>query len=263
MFKIRYIVLSFLLSGVALYYAAIKCVTCETCGWCAYIAPITRLVDGKTERMKDYEIEGIDISKYQRAIGWDVVAKQGIDFAFVKATEGANLTDTHFGQNWTTIKQVGMKRGAYHFFRPTVSALAQAKNYLDKVPFEAGDLPPVLDAEDDDGASKEVIISRMQSWLDIVEKRCGTKPIIYTNLRFYYNYIVGNFDSYPLWIAKYSSVRPQLVNDKQFKIWQYGSKGRIEGIDGNVDLNVFLGDTEAFEKFCIQPKIFYTEAFEK
>ena len=116
MFKIRYIVLSFLFVGGLLYYAANKCVDCVTCNWCNYIAPITRLFDDKTERLTDYEIEGVDISKYQRAIGWDVVSKQGIDFAFVKATEGANLTDSHFGQNWTTIKQVGMKRGAYHFF---------------------------------------------------------------------------------------------------------------------------------------------------
>jgi lysozyme len=213
------------------------------------------MLDGTTERITEFEIEGIDISKYQRYIGWDLVAAQGFDFAFVKASEGANLTDTHFSQNWSSIKQVGMRRGAYHFFRPNISALAQAKNYMDKVPLEAGDLPPVLDVEEDDGASKEIIVSRMQAWLDIVEKRYKVKPIIYTNLKFYYNYVVGNFDQYPLWIAKYSSVRPQLVNDKQFKIWQYGHKGKVEGIEGNVDLNVFLGDAEAFNQFCIQPAV--------
>lgn len=256
--KIRYLILLFVGAGALLYYFSIRCGECLECGACSYIAPISRFFSEETERMKNYEIEGIDISKYQRAIGWDVVAKQGFDFAFVKATEGANLTDTHFDQNWTTIKQVGMKRGAYHFFRPKVSALAQAKNYIDKAPLEAGDLPPVLDAEDDDGASREVIVSRMQTWLDIVEKRYGVKPIIYTNFKFYYNYIVGNFDDYPLWIAKYSIVRPQIVNDKQFKIWQYGHKGRVDGIEGYVDLNVFLGDSEAFEKFCIPAKVFYS-----
>lgn len=240
--------------------AIVFCNMCDDCWGCSALGKYAQFFDGKTNRLKDYEIEGIDISKYQQSIGWDVVAQQGFDFAFVKASEGANLTDTHFGQNWSNIKQVGMKRGAYHFFRPKASALAQAKNYLDKVPFEAGDLPPVLDAEDDDGVSKEIIISRMQTWLDIVEKRSGVKPIIYTNLKFYYNYVVGNFDDYPLWLAKYSAVRPHIVNDKQFKIWQYGHRGRIDGVEGNVDLNVFLGTAEEFNNLCIPAKLFYSDA---
>lgn len=260
MLRLRYIIPCLTFFSLLIYFASNACGECPTCTGCGFITPITNLLNKTTQRRIDYDIEGIDISKYQRAIAWDVVAKQNIDFAFVKASEGATLTDSHFGKNWTTIKQVGIKRGAYHFFRPTISALAQAKNYMDRVPLETGDLPPVLDAEDDDGASKELIVARMQTWLDIIEKRYGVKPIIYTNLKFYYNYVVGNFDSYPLWIAKYSSVRPQIVNDKQFKIWQYGSSGRIEGIEGNVDINVFLGDRAAFELLCVPPKIFHIES---
>ena len=212
-----------------------------------------------TTRRSDYAIEGIDISKYQEKIDWAVLSKQNIDFAYVKATEGANLADTHFKQNWQMIRQVGMKRGAYHFFRPTVNALAQAKNFLDVARLEGGDLPPVLDAEDADGADKELIVTRMQTWLDIVEKRYGVKPIIYTSQKFYYNYIVGNFEKYPLWIAKYGSIKPQLVNESKFKIWQYGNKGKLEGIEGFVDMNVFLGTQEEFDTMCIKPMVLYTE----
>ena len=216
-----------------------------------------------TVRRSDYAIEGIDISRYQEKIDWSVLSKQNIDFAYVKASEGANLADTKFKQNWAMIRQVGIKRGAYHFFRPTVNALAQAKNFLDIAKLEAGDLPPVLDAEDDDGADKEIIITRMQTWLDIVEKRYGVKPIIYSSQKFYYNYIVGNFDKYPLWIAKYGSIKPQLVNESQFKMWQYGNKGKLEGIEGYVDMNVFLGTPEEFEAMCLKPKILYSKSSEK
>ena len=215
-----------------------------------------------TVRRSDYAVEGIDISRYQEKIDWDVLSKQNIDFAYVKATEGANLADTKFKQNWAMIRQVGIKRGAYHFFRPTVNALAQAKNFLDVARLEAGDLPPVLDAEDADGADKEIIVTRMQTWLDIVEKRYGVKPIIYSSQKFYYNYIVGNFDNYPMWIAKYGSIKPQLVNEKQFKMWQYGNKGKLEGIEGFVDMNVFLGTPEEFEAMCLKPKILYSEIFD-
>lgn len=259
MIKTRHIIIAIASAVAAYYLTAIWCSDCPTCKGCATFVIFKDKLEGQTERISDYEIEGIDISKYQRYIGWDLVAAQGFDFAIVKASEGANLTDTHFGQNWSSIKQVGMRRGAYHFFRPNISALAQAKNYLDKVPLEPGDLPPVLDVEEDDGASREMIISRMQAWLDIVEARYKVKPIIYTNLKFYYNYVAGNFDQYPLWIAKYNSVPPQLVNDKQLKIWQYGHKGRVDGIEGHVDLNVFIGSGEDFRRFCIQPQVFYSQ----
>jgi lysozyme len=211
-------------------------------------------------RRTDYAVEGIDISRYQQSIDWDAVAKQNMQFAYVKATEGGSLADVRFKQNWYTIKQVGMKRGAYHFFRPTVNALAQAKNFLDVAQLEPGDLPPVLDAEDADGVDKALVVTRMQTWLDIVEKRYGTKPVIYTSLKFYYNYIVGNFESYPLWIAKYGNVKPQLVNEKQFKFWQYTHKGNLEGIDGNVDMNVFLGSREELDALCIKPKVLYSNS---
>jgi lysozyme len=216
-----------------------------------------------TNRRTDYAIEGIDISRYQEKIDWELLSKENIDFAYVKATEGANLADTRFKQNWSMIKQVGIKRGAYHFFRPTVNALAQAKNFLDVVRLEVGDLPPVLDAEDADGADKELIITRMQTWLDIIEKRYGVKPIIYSSQKFYYNYIIGNFDQYPLWIAKYGSLKPQLVNEKQFKFWQYGNKGKLDGIEGFVDMNVFLGTAEELEAMCIKPKVLYSSEFKK
>jgi lysozyme len=213
-----------------------------------------------TSRRSDFEIDGIDISKYQQNVNWDEIAAQKFEFAYVKATEGASLADSKFKDNWQAIRQVGIKRGAYHFFRPTVNALAQAKNFLDVARLEPGDLPPVLDAEDEDGADKALIVTRMQTWLDIVEKRYGVKPIIYTSQKYYYNYVVGNFDDYPLWIAKYGNSKPQLVNEGKFKIWQYGNKGKIGGIEGNVDLNVFLGTQAELEALCIKPKLQYSIA---
>jgi lysozyme len=212
----------------------------------------------ESARRKDYEIEGVDISKYQMQIDWQAVAKQNFAFAFVKATEGGNLADIKFKQNWYTIKQVGMRRGAYHFFRPQVNALAQAKNFMDVARLEVGDLPPVLDAEEADGVEKELIVARMQTWLDIVEKKYDVKPIIYTSQKFYTNYIIGNFDSYPIWIAKYSVFKPSFVNENQLTFWQYTNKGKVEGIDGNVDLNVFTGTKTDFEKMLLKPKMGYT-----
>ena len=213
-------------------------------------------------RRTDYEIDGIDISRYQSKVDWKAIEEQQFDFVFVKATEGGDHTDTLFDTHWEAIKKAGLKRGAYHFFRPGISPLVQAKNFMDQVSLRPGDLPPVLDVEVADGASKTVIVNRIKSWLEIVETRYGVKPIIYTSIKFYYNYIVGSFDDYPLWIAKYGEMKPQIVNGSQFKFWQYSNKGTIKGIKGDVDFNIFDGSRADFEAMCIQREPVFSQIIE-
>jgi lysozyme len=217
-----------------------------------FLISITLGCGGEIGRRTDYEIDGIDISRYQSRINWKELVEQKFDFVFVKATEGGDHRDTMFDSHWESIKKAGLKRGAYHFFRPGISPLLQAKNFINQVELQPGDLPPVIDIEVTDGASKTIIVNRIKSWLEIVEIRYGVKPIIYTHLKFYYNYIVGNFDDYPLWIAKYGDVKPQLVNSEKFKFWQYSNHGEVKGIKGDVDFNVFDGSRDDFDAFCIK-----------
>ncbi len=203
----------------------------------------------ETERLHGYEVHGIDVSHYQSKIDWDTVARQGISFAYAKATEGETIADSLFQKNWSEMKRVGIKRGAYHFFRPNTSVFKQAKNFMDNVSLENGDLPPVLDVEVDDGASEELVIFRIKTWLEMIEHHYKIKPIIYTNLKYYNEYIAGNLDDYPIWIARYNYNEPQLNLDKQWDFWQYGNRGRLPGISGFVDFNVFYGDFERLESF--------------
>jgi len=90
------------------------------------------------------KVHGIDVSHYQAAINWDTIAVQEIDFVFMKATEGLELVDKRFAYNWHTTKKVRLKRGAYHFFHPTLSAIWQAKNFINTVDLEYGDLPSFI-----------------------------------------------------------------------------------------------------------------------
>ena len=201
-----------------------------------------------TERKQGFSVHGVDVSRYQSEIDWKEVASQDITFAFVKASEGETITDTHFCQNWAAIKEANIKRGAYHFFRPTTSVLTQAQNFIDNVILENGDLPPVLDVEVMDGVSKEDLVKRMQAWLDIIEMHFQIKPVIYTNQKFFNEHLAKDFKDYPLWIARYNNFfEPKPSNNKDWLFWQYGNKGRVNGIDGDVDLNVFQGSLEELE----------------
>lgn len=209
----------------------------------------------ETQRKADYGVHGIDISHYQSRIDWNTVADQDINFAFIKATEGEGYKDSLFCLNWEETKRVGISRGAYHFFRPTLNPRTQAMNFRDNVILKPGDLPPVLDVEVIDGASKAEIIAGMKTWLFMTELHYGIRPIIYTNLKFYYKYLAGHFDQYPIWIARYQGFsEPKLAAGKEWDFWQYGNKGRIPGIKGDVDFNVFRGDLYELEAMTLAPR---------
>ncbi len=207
----------------------------------------------KTLRLKDYAVHGIDISHHQSVIDWNTVSQQELHFGFVKATEGATLNDSLYCHNWSEMKRIGIKRGAYHFFRPRTNARRQFDNFVNWVQLEAGDLPPVLDVEVLDGVSKIQLLTGMRTWLYLVELKYNVRPIIYTNLKFYNKYLAGQFNDYPLWIARYNYRQPVLACGRDWDFWQYGNHGVIKGIEGYVDFNVFNGSLQQLERLCLSP----------
>lgn len=208
-----------------------------------------------TERLEQYHVHGIDVSHYQSIINWDTLATQDITFTFVKATEGENFSDTLYCHNWKEMNRVGIIRGAYHFFRPKTSIVNQAENFISSVQFEEGDLPPVLDVEVLDGASKLELIVGIREWLNIIETFYKRKAIIYTNVKFYNKYLAGHFDDNIYWIARYNKDAPDLNFGKSWHFWQYGNRGRLKGIEGDVDFNVFNGTREELEMLCFSEEI--------
>ena len=203
-----------------------------------------------------YDIHGIDVSRYQKTIGWKLVKQMEVEdirigFAFMKATEGVANLDAQFRRNWIQAKKAGIPRGAYHFFIASKSGKAQAQNFLENVDLQPGDLPPVLDIEQTNGASVTQLQQGAEDWLKQVEKVYKVKPIIYTNVAFYQTFLAGRFDDYPLWVAHY------LVKDKPrikrpWHFWQHSEKGRANGINAFVDFNVFSGDSAAFKALLLQ-----------
>ncbi len=204
----------------------------------------------------NYAIHGIDVSRYQFTIDWEAVKEMQdkqvkIGFAFIKATEGLGRVDASFRQNWFRARQAKVPRGAYHFFISSKSGKAQAENFISTVSLAKGDLPPVLDIETANGASVAEVQQRVRDWLQMIEKYYKVKPIIYTNIDFYENFLDGAFDQYPLWIAHY------LVKDKprikrSWSFWQHNEAGRVNGISALVDFNVFNGDSAAFRKMLVR-----------
>ena len=205
-----------------------------------------------TERNIDYSIQGIDVSHHQQDIDWATVSSQGIHFAYLKASEGLQHVDPNFSDNWASAKTSGLVRGAYHFYRANKPAEVQFNNFTDRVELQPGDLPPVLDIETLDGVSRKELIAGVKKWLTLAEIQYDVKPVIYTNLKFYYRYLAGQFDDHQFWIARYGTKKPAVGPGLQLAFWQYGDRGSVPGITGKVDLNIFNGDEAAFRAMLIQ-----------
>lgn len=193
------------------------------------------------------KIFGFDISHYQRKedIKWDSlsVANGAIPLQFVvlRATMGNKSADKHFEEFWKLSKENNLIRGAYHFYRADEDPVIQANNYLANVQLESGDLPPVLDIEKiPKRKSKEKLIDDLKTWCKIVEERYGKKPIIYTYYHYYKDYLKGEFDDYPLWLANYNDV-PAPSPEDDWKLWQFTENGIVSGINAKVDLNIYNG----------------------
>lgn len=205
---------------------------------------------------ESYSIHGIDVSKYQSIIAWEEVKAMKVrniqlGFAFIKATEGIGNTDPQFKHNWKKTKENTIIRGAYHFFIASKDGRMQAENFIDKVELEPGDMPPVLDAEQLNGATTEQLKKEMKKWLDIVETYYGVKPIIYTNVDFYRRNLGSEFDNYPLWIAHYYQTEQPRIQ-RGWIFWQHSDEGRVNGIVSKVDFNVFAGDSLEFKNLLIR-----------
>lgn len=205
-----------------------------------------RALYGDAKYPDGYEIRGIDISHYQGKIDWELlqnamIEKSPIRFVVMKATEGSSKVDPSFNENFQQAREYGFIRGAYHFWSNKSTAREQAYFFLDKVPLEEGDLPPVLDVEHKPAdKSVEDFQRDVLTWLHIVEDRYHVKPIIYT----YYKFKMINlnspvFDDYPYWIAHYYVDKIEYKGE--WKFWQHTDAGRLPGIKGYVDFNIYNG----------------------
>lgn len=204
----------------------------------------------------EFAIHGIDVSRYQDIIAWEEVKamKVGgiqIGFAFIKATEGIGSTDPRFKRNWKKARDNDMPRGAYHFFIASKDGKKQAENFIKRVELETGDLPPVLDVEQLNGVSSAQLKREVRKWLETVENHYKVRPIIYSNVDFYINYLGSEFDTYPLWAAHYYKEEAPRIT-RSWTFWQHNDGGNVDGIIPKVDFNVFASDSIAFRELLVR-----------
>lgn len=195
---------------------------------------------------------GIDVARYQHggSLSWPAVRRDGVRFAFVKATESDSYVNPYYSSDDTRARRAGIYTGAYHFAQPSVgSAGDQARYFVSQGGsfHQQGDLPPVLDLEQANGLGVRQLRGWVRRWLATVESLTKRKPLIYTSPSFWSVYMgnTAEFTKYRLWVANYNVDQPTVPGAwPRWTFWQWTSTGRVDGISGDVDVNAFQGSRD-------------------
>jgi lysozyme len=194
-----------------------------------------------------YKIKGFDISHHKEIFSWNATKKDN-RFCIMKATQGNYFPDPEFYNNWDQSHKMKLTSGAYHYFMPKISAEKQFEYYKNRVKLRPNDLPPILDVEEPGTNMLEV-----NKWLTLAEKYYGVKPIIYSGYIYFHDNMNGKVNNYPVWLS-YKVINNKIPKLKynQFLFLQYNNPGKVNGIEGKVDLDVFLGDEEKFKQILVK-----------
>lgn len=223
-------------------------------------------------------IYGIDISRYQHGKGkktypihWDRLritdlgkisrkkvsgrVDYPVSFVYIKSTEGTTIRNPYYHADYRQARKHGIKCGAYHFFSCKSPAIKQARYFLKNSRFGKGDFPPVLDVEPSEAQIRrmggdEELFKQVRIWLETVKKHTGVSPILYISQQFVNKHLPSAPDimrDYRVWIARYGEYKP----DVRLIFWQLCPDGRVKGIRGEVDINIFNGYKDQYDNFLI------------
>ena len=182
-------------------------------------------------------MKGIDISSYQCNIDFNKVKNSGIEVAYIKATEGVTYTSTLMKSQYSGAKAAGIKIGFYHYLRAN-NPILEAKHFLGAVERLSSDCKYVIDVEELLGQTITKISSNVKLFTDYLLLN-GKQVCIYTGDDFYINSLNSSIKNIPLWVAHYGVLKSIA---KKYIGFQYSNSGRVDGINGLVDLNEFTLD---------------------
>lgn len=215
-------------------------------------ANLNILESGEFQYLTDGQVishKGIDVSSHQGKIDWNLVAQDGVEFAIIRVgfrgygSEGKLVVDEQFENNIKGAQAAGIKVGVYFFSQAINEAelLEEANLVLEKIAPYKLDCPVVYDVEKTSSAGRmnEISVEERTNltllFCQTIEN-AGYKPMIYHNTEMGALMIdIATLENYDKWYASYSD---QMFYPYEYKIWQYSDKGKIQGINTDVDLNI-------------------------
>jgi len=189
------------------------------------------------------KFDGIDVSKHQHHINWAELRKnKRIQYVFIRATVGSDIVDEYYKENVRNARKHGFKVGSYHYMTNLSSIRGQFENFKKTVDKNTQDILPMIDVEVRNRWSKQQLRDSLLLFTQLIEDYYGCTPIIYTYETFFKDNLGVAFENYPLFIAKYSNVPPNIGTRAKWWMWQFSESGYFGSVKGNkglVDLSRF------------------------
>lgn len=235
--------------GVALFAVALA-----ACVESPAPAPALQSEQKDTACATGQTVNGIDVSVYDTSVDWPTAKGSGIDFAFIRVSDGTQYPDPSFAGYWAGAGSAGVYRGAYQYFRPSEDPIAQADLLLDAVgTLGSNDLPPVLDLEVNGGLGSADVVTAVQAWIGEITAATGRPPIIYAGLYSWPELTGGaNLTTSPLWVAQYTTAACPDIPDPwtSWLFWQHSDTGVVDGVvSSQLDLDYFNGTLAQLQAF--------------
>ena len=192
---------------------------------------------------------GVDLSHHQKQIDWDEIALNPPNFVFLKATEGTTHQDTKYAEYKKEFERLNVPVGAYHFFSYTTSGETQAENFIKTANLKTGNLHPVLDVEYRKNMPEaKIIVKNILTFIEVVNKRLGIKPIIYCECAYYNEFLKAHLNNdHPLWISSFSKYKPRCG----YTFWQQTDQFKHNAFPGTVDFNIFNGVVKDLDQYIL------------
>lgn len=215
-------------------------------------ANLNILESGEYQYLQEGEVvsyKGIDVSRHQGTIDWNMVAQDGVEFAFIRGGyrgygSGKMMEDEFFEENIKGALQAGIKVGVY-FYSQAVSreeVLEEAQFVLDKIAPYKIECPVVFDVErvsEGEGRMNAISMEDRTAFTALfcqTVENAGYRPMIYHNTEMGVMMLgLSDLEAYDKWFAAYSDL---FYYPYDYKVWQYSQSGRVQGIQGDVDLNI-------------------------
>ncbi len=195
------------------------------------------------------QIKGIDVSKWQQTIKWDLVKNDGIEFAMIRSSYGSSSVDPMFETNYKSARDNGVAVGAYHYSYATTvkKAAAELEFLISNLEGKQFEYPICVDIEDssmstlDKATLTDIALVYLKGLKD-----AGYYPIIYSNRTWFTLKLDDTrLVDYDHWLAQWGT---SITYTGKVGIWQYSSTGSVKGISGNVDLDISFIDYAAMIK---------------
>lgn len=192
-----------------------------------------------------YTVRGADLSAHNGDVDYNALKDHGLEFVYLKATEGGDFKDKNFAKNFKEAKAAGLLTGVYHFFRFDTPGYLQALNVLHSISGREINLPVVIDVEEwgnPRGIATDKIIKEVKNMAETLRKE-GYEIMLYTNKDGYNRFVKKGLKEFPLWLCSFRKINDSV----EWDMWQYTHRGIIKGVERLTDLSVWKGTKEEWD----------------